>query len=172
MELLTLTEKIVNIAKDDAALQEKTKNMVLTLVVVATDGGQEREALTISIDKGTMTYVNGALDHPDFQIEISKDNFEKFITGKAGAMGLLMGRKLKIIKGSMGEIKKIMPIFDVLPKIGKELVAQHEQKNLETDPGQTTTKLPVNQSQPANEAKPTSDNEKHTLRISSTVWQI
>ena len=57
MELLDLTEQIVNKAKDDAGLQQKTREMALTLVIVTTGDGDT--ACTITIDHGSMGFSLG-----------------------------------------------------------------------------------------------------------------
>jgi putative sterol carrier protein len=124
MDVLELTERAVELASKDEELREKTKGTVATIVMALKNG--EDTSLTISIDRGELRFSREGAPNPDFQFEISKENFYKLMTGKAHGMILMATGKLKLTKGSWGEIGKIAKPLGLIPKLGKEIAAKEE----------------------------------------------
>lgn len=98
LDILKLTERAVELASRDEKLREKTKDTVETIVMVVKNG--EDTPLTISVDRGELRFSQGAVEGPDFQFEISNENFTKLMIGKAAPMILMATRKLKMTKGA------------------------------------------------------------------------
>jgi len=119
LDILKLTERAVELASRDEKLREKTKDTVATIVMVLKNG--EDTPLTMSVDRGKLRFSRGAVEGPDFQFEISKENFMKLMTGKAPPLILFATKKLKMVKGSWGEINKIAGALGLVPKKGKEI---------------------------------------------------
>lgn len=105
MDVLELTERAVELASREDELREKTRDTVATIVMVLKDG--EDTPLTISVDRGELRFSREGAADPDFRFEISKEDFLKLMTGKAHGMILFATRKLRMVKGSWGEINKI-----------------------------------------------------------------
>lgn len=119
LDILELAERAVELASRDKELQKKTKDTVATIVMVLKNG--EDTPLTISIDRGELKFSRGGAEEPDFQFEISRENFTKLMTGKTAGMILMATKKLKMVKGSWGEINKIAGALILVPKKGKEI---------------------------------------------------
>lgn len=124
MDIIKLAERAVELASRDEKLREKTKDTVKTIVMVLKNG--EDTPLTIFIDRGELRFSRGGVEGPDFQFEISKENFTKLMTGKAAGMILMATRKLKMVKGSWGEINKIAGALSLIPKKGKEIMEKED----------------------------------------------
>ena len=119
MDVLELAERAVELASKDEELRERTKDTVATVVMVLKDG--EDTPLTISIDRGELRFSRGGAPDPDFQFEISWENFTKLMTGKAAPLILFATKKLKMVKGSLGEINKIAGPLMLVPKKVKQI---------------------------------------------------
>lgn len=119
MDVIELAEQAVKLAAQDEEFREKIKDKVASISLVLKNG--EDTNLAILIDKGEIKTSVGQMENPDFQFEISKENFAKLITGKSPAMIMLATKKLKLVKGSMGEIGKIASPFLSVLKYGKEI---------------------------------------------------
>ena len=124
MDILELTERAVELVSKDEELREKTKDTVATIVMALKNG--EDTSLTISIDRGELRFSREGAPDPDFQFEISKENFYKLMTGKAHGMILMATKKLKMVKGSWGEINKIAGPLTLIPKKGKEMAEKEK----------------------------------------------
>lgn len=125
MDIIELTKKAVELANQDTELKEKIKDTVVTITMVlknATAKDAEKEqAITISVDKGELRLIKGGVENPDFQFEISKEDFTKLMTGKAYGMILMATKKLKMVTGTWAEINKIVTPLSAIPKFGKEI---------------------------------------------------
>lgn len=119
MDVVELARQAVELASKDEEFREKIKDKVVSIAMVLKNG--EDTNLVIFIDKGEIKTSVGQLENPDFQFEISKENFTKLITGKSPAMIMLATKKLRLTKGSMGEIGKIASPFLTVLKYGKEI---------------------------------------------------
>lgn len=119
MDILELTERCVELASRDEELREKTKDTVATIVMVLKNG--EDTSLTMLVNRGDLRFSQGAVEGPDFQFEISKENFTKLMTGKAAPLILFATKELKMVKGSWEEINKIAGALAMVLKKGKEI---------------------------------------------------
>ncbi len=119
MDILELTEHAVELASKDEELREKTRDTLTTITMVLKDG--EDTPIAISINRGELRFSRGWVEKPDFQFEISKENFTKLMIGKAHGLILMATKKLKMVKGSWGEINKIAGALSLIPKKGKEI---------------------------------------------------
>jgi len=119
LDVVELARQAVELASKDEEFREKIKDKVVSIAMVLKNG--EDTNLVIFIDKGEIKTSVGQLENPDFQFEISKENFTKLITGKSPAMIMLATKKLRLTKGSMGEIGKIASPFLTVLKYGKEI---------------------------------------------------
>ncbi|MFQ6129444.1 MAG: SCP2 sterol-binding domain-containing protein [Candidatus Hadarchaeaceae archaeon] len=119
MDILELTERAVELASRDDELREKTTDTVATIVMVLKNG--EDTPLTMLVDRRDLWFSQGAVEGPDFQFEISKENFTKLMTGKAAPLILFATKELKMVKGSWEEINKIAGALAMVLKKGKEI---------------------------------------------------
>lgn len=124
MDVIELTKKAVEVANRDEGLKEKVKNTVVTITMVLKN--DEELPLTISVDNGELKLIKGGIENPDFQFEISKEDFTNLITGKAHSMILMATKKLKMVKGSWAEINKIAIPLSAIPRIGKQIATGEE----------------------------------------------
>jgi len=122
MDIIELTKKAVELASQDDKLKEKIKDTVVTIVMLTRDG--EEQAFTFSVNRGQMSFSEEKLENPDFQFEISKEDFTNLMTGKAYGMILMATKKLKMVKGNWAEINKIATPLSAIPKIGKEIASK------------------------------------------------
>ena len=119
MDIIELTKKAVEVANQDTGLKERVKNTVVTITMVLKN--DEEQSLTISVDKGEIRFLEGGIENPDFQFEISREDFTNLMTGKAYGMILIATQKLKMVKGSWAEINKIAVPLSTIPKFGKQI---------------------------------------------------
>lgn len=70
--------------------------------------------------------MEGGIENPDFQFEISKEDFTNLMTGKAYGMILMATKKLRMVKGTWAEINKIATPLSAIPKFGKEIATEEE----------------------------------------------
>jgi putative sterol carrier protein len=120
MDLAELSEKIAEIASKDEKLKENMKETKATIVMELKD--LEDTFYTFSINKGDIEFQKGKPGNIDFQFEISKNDYKDLLTGKKAGLILMATKKLKMVKGSMSEIGKIIGPLGAVPKIGKEIV--------------------------------------------------
>ena len=90
------------------------------------------------LDKGLTFYlpfedsldatVKGGIENPDFQFEISKEDFTKLMTGKAYGLILMATKKMKMTKGSWAEINKIATPLSAIPKFGKQIATAEKSR--------------------------------------------
>lgn len=152
MDIIELTKKAVELANQDTELKEKIKDTVVTITMVLKNATAERaeeskerkeiataehvdnvtvkdaekekeQAITISVDRGELKLITGEVENPDFQFEISKEDFTKLMTGKAYGMILMATKKLKMVKGTWAEINKIVTPLSAIPKFGKQIAS-------------------------------------------------
>ncbi|MDO9555946.1 MAG: SCP2 sterol-binding domain-containing protein [Atribacterota bacterium] len=124
MNIVELTKKAVELASQDEKLKEKTKDTIVTIVMLCKNGGDQ--VFTFSVDKGQISFSEEKLENPDFQFEISKKDFFDLMTGKAYGMILMATKKMKMTKGTWAEIGKISTPLSVIPKIGKEIASKEK----------------------------------------------
>ncbi len=124
MDIVELTKKAVELANQDKELKEKIKDTVVTITMILKN--DEEQPLTILIDKGELNFLEGGVENPDFQFEISKKDFFDLMTGKAYGMILMATGKMKMTKGTWAEIGKIATPLSVMPKIGKEIASKEK----------------------------------------------
>lgn len=124
LDVIELTKRAVELASKDEKLREKIKDTTAMIVMILKDG--EDTPITISIDQGELQFSRGAVEAPDFQFEVSKENFTKLMTGKAAPLILFATKKLKMVKGSWGEINKIAGSLMLVPKKGKEIAEKEK----------------------------------------------
>ncbi len=124
MDILELTERAVESASRDEELREKTRDTVATVVMVLK--GDEDTPVSISIDRGDLKFSRGEVENPDFRFELSRENFGKLMTGKSPPLIMFATKKLKMVKGSFGEINKIAGALMLIPKKGKEIAEKEE----------------------------------------------
>lgn len=115
--ILEWTEKIMEIAKNDEEIAKKTKktNTTLTLTVK----GTEDVPFGIALDNGAISFSRGELPDAEYEVEMSEQSYEDFLDGKIA--GLKMMKAITIVKGSLMGMRKLMPVFDNLPRIAQEL---------------------------------------------------
>jgi putative sterol carrier protein len=106
-------------AAKDEEFTEKIKDKVASISLVLKNDGDL--FLTLFIKNGKIEISSVGIENPDFQFEVSKEDFTKLMTGKSPAMIMLATRKLKLTKGSMSEIGKIASPFLTVLKYGKEI---------------------------------------------------
>lgn len=126
MDIIELTKKAVELANQDAGLKEKVKDAVVTITMLLKN--DEEMPLTISVDKGELKLIKGGIENPDFQFEISKEDFTKLMTGKAYGMILMATGKMKMTKGTWAEIGKIATPLGVIPKFGKQIATAEKSR--------------------------------------------
>ena len=119
MDLVELSERIVEIASKDEKLKENMKETKATIVMELTDLNDT--FYTFSINKGELQFLKGKPGNIDFQFEITKGDYMDLITGKKAGLILMATKKLKMVKGSMSEIGKIVGPLGAVPKIGKKI---------------------------------------------------
>ncbi|MEW6069625.1 MAG: SCP2 sterol-binding domain-containing protein [Candidatus Thermoplasmatota archaeon] len=119
MNIIELTEKAVEMAGKDEKLKEKMKDTVCSVVMALKNS--EDIYLAISINKGDLKFSKEKIENPDFQFEISKEDFTKLMTGKAYGMILMATKKLNLVKGNWAELNKIAAPLSAIPKLGKEI---------------------------------------------------
>ena len=124
VNIIELTKKAVELASKDEKLKEKTKDTIVTIVMLTRNG--EEQAFTFSVNKGEMSFSEEKLENTDFQFEMSKKDFFDLMTGKAYGMILMATKKMNMVKGSWAEIGKIATPLGAIPKIGKEIASKEK----------------------------------------------
>jgi putative sterol carrier protein len=119
LDVIELARQAVEMASKDEEFREKIKDKVASIAMVLKNSKDTN--LVILIERGEIKTSEGRMENPDFQFEISRENFTKLITGKTPAMLMLATKKLRLTKGSMGEIGKIASPFLTVLKYGKEI---------------------------------------------------
>ena len=119
MDITELTEKAVMLAGKDEKLKEKMKDITTSIVMALKNA--DDTYLTISINRDELKCLKEKPETPDFQFEISKEDFTNFMTGKAHGMILMATKKMNMVKGSWAEINKIVAPLGAIPKLGKEI---------------------------------------------------
>jgi putative sterol carrier protein len=122
MDVMELSKRIVDEANKDEDLLEKIKDTQTTIVMQLTDA--QDPYMTFSIENGTMRFSQEKPEQIDFMFEISTDDYRDMITGKKAGMILIATKKLKMVKGSMSEIGKIVSPLGAVPKLGKKIVEE------------------------------------------------
>ena len=113
LDILKLTERAVELASRDEKLREKTKDTVETIVMVVKNG--EDTPLTISVDRGELRFSQGAVEGPDFQFEISKEDFQAHDReGRADDPD--DHPQVEDDQGRMGKINKVAGALGFIPK--------------------------------------------------------
>ncbi len=124
MNIIELTRKAVELASEDEKLKEKIKDMVVTIVMLTKNG--EEQAFTFLVNKGEFSFSEEKFENPDFQFEMSKNDFFDLMTGKAYGMILMATRKMRMTKGTWAEINRIATPLAAIPKIGKEIASAED----------------------------------------------
>jgi len=124
LDIVWLTEQAVLLASQDENLRDKIKDTVASLVIVLKNS--EDIFLSLSIEKGEPNFIQGKIDDPNFIFETSKEDFEKLMSGKSSPLLMFASGKLKMTKGSFGEINKITAPLTVVLKKAKELLDKEE----------------------------------------------
>ena len=124
MDILKLTQKVIDLASQDESLKEKIKDLVVTIEMVLKNGGDV--SIVFSIDHGNLKLIEGKADNPDFRFEISQRDFTGLMTGKQTGMILMATGKLKMVKGNWAEINRIATPLIMIPKLGKQIFEQGE----------------------------------------------
>jgi putative sterol carrier protein len=119
LDVVELTRRAVELASKDEEFREKIKDKIVSIALILKNDPDI--SMTIFVKKGDIEISNTATENPDFQFEASKEDFTKLVTGKTPAMLMLATKKLKLTKGSMGEIGKIASPFLTVLKYGKEV---------------------------------------------------
>ena len=120
MNLLELTEKVVEMANKDEKFNENIKQTQATIVMNLID--TKDTSLTFSINNGELKFSQGKPENFDFLFKISRKDFIDLITRKNAEMMLMATKKLKMVEGSWADIGKILSTFGAIPKFGKEIV--------------------------------------------------
>jgi len=124
VNIIELTRKAVELAAKDEKLREKTKDTVTSIVMVVKNG--EEHSFTLAVNKGKLEFLEEGIAGPDFQFEISEDDYSDLMTGKTSGMVLMATKKMRMTKGSWAEIGKIAAPLGMLPQAGKEIAALPE----------------------------------------------
>jgi len=120
MNLLELTEKVVEMANKDEKFNENIKQTQATIVMNLID--TKDTSLTFSINNGELKFSQGKPENFDFLFEISRKDFKELISRKNAEMMLMATKKLKMVEGSWTDIGKIVSTFGAIPKFSKEVV--------------------------------------------------
>ena len=124
VNIIELTRKAVELAAKDEKLREKTKDTVTSIVMVVKNG--EEHSFTLAVNKGKLEFLEEGIAGPDFQFEISEDDYSDLMTGKTSGMVLMATKRMRMTKGSWAEIGKIAAPLGMLPQAGKEIAAREE----------------------------------------------
>jgi putative sterol carrier protein len=122
MDVVELTKRTIELAAKDNDLKEKMKETTTTIVMELSDC--DDTFFTFSIENGELSFFPGQPEHTDFQFEIAKDDYTDLITGKKAGLILMATKKIKMVKGSMAEMGKIIAPMGAIPRFGKQVVQQ------------------------------------------------
>ncbi len=117
VNLVELTEKIIEVAGNDEQVRKSAKKTSTTLTIGLTGG--DTETFSLMIDSGKITFEKDEISDAEYKIEMSKDDYEAFLDGKIA--GMKMMKAITIVKGSLMSMRKLLPVFDCLPRIAQEL---------------------------------------------------
>jgi len=126
MNIIELTKKAVELASKDEKLKERTKDTVVSIVMVLKN--EEEHSFTFVVNKGKLEFFEKRRANPDFQFEMSEKDYSDLMTGKAYGMVLMATGKMRMTKGSWAQIRKIATPLGMIPKAGEEIAAKEESK--------------------------------------------
>jgi len=119
VNLVELTEKIIEVAENDEQVQKNAKKTDATLTIGLTGG--DTESFSMVIDSRKITFSKDEIPDADYKIEMTKEDYEAFLDGKIA--GMKMMKAITIVKGSLMSMRKLSPVFECLPRIAQELEA-------------------------------------------------
>jgi len=126
MNIIELTKRAVQLASKDEKLKERTKDTVVSIVMVLKN--EEEHSFTFVVNKGKLEFFEKRRANPDFQFEMSEKDYSDLMTGKAYGMVLMATGKMRMTKGSWAQIRKIVTPLGMIPKAGEEIAAKEESK--------------------------------------------
>jgi len=126
MNIIELTKRAVELASKDEKLKERTKDTVVSIVMVLKN--EEEHSFAFAVNKGKLEFLEKTRADPDFQFEMSEKDYSDLMTGKAYGMVLMATGKMRMTKGSWAQIRKIVTPLGMIPKAGEEIAAKEESK--------------------------------------------
>lgn len=125
MNVVGLTKKAIEKANSESEnLKEKARDTVTSLSVEFKD--DPARSFGFYINKGGLKFSEEKVPDSEFEISITKEDFYNMMTQKAYGLILMATGKMKLTKGSMTEINKILPALVILTEYGKKLHEEAE----------------------------------------------
>ena len=122
MNIMELVREAVEVASQDEQLREKMKGTTASIVMVCK--GDSERTFTFLVDNGQLAFSEARLENPDFEFEMSMQDYYDMMTGKAYGMILMATGKMKMSKGEWADIARIAAPLSAIPKIGREIASR------------------------------------------------
>lgn len=122
MNVVELTKKALEKANAESEkLKEKARDTVTSLSVEFKDDPAKSFGFYFNINRGELKFSEEKIPDSEFEISITKEDFYNMMTQKAYGLILMATGKMKLTKGSMTGINKILPTLVILTEYGKKV---------------------------------------------------
>lgn len=120
MDVVELTKKAIEKANAESKdLKEKAKDTETSMSVAFKDDTDK--SFGFYINKGELKFSEEKISDSEFEIAITKEDFYNMMIQKAYGLILMATGKMKMTRGSMTGINKILPTLVILTEFGKKI---------------------------------------------------